>query len=1447
MTKNMLNAPEFVAASAFSQSARARFNSKNSTRPRPQGLRAGLLLALAFIASLLLVPFASFAQGISGIGAVVPNTTLGFSPVAGTSEPRINWINGEYQESHTDLSVKVLGGSVDIARSWSQGRWWLNPAWAPLNFELDPLGKDAKVIERAGVIYERSGQSDLYIAKSKGVASVYIKALQSAAGQVQGWQWYDRLGNTIDYDREGRIQSYANASGVRVSFAYDSATSARILDHHGATLYTVTMAGGLITKIEDLIGRSVSYQWTGQLLTQVTDVLGATWKYDYDGNGQITRRTDPLGAQTTAHYSQSIKAPEPLLSLGKAGTVIDPSGASGTTQKLANIWGGGRVGRLDSKGCTTSAATQYLREQRVFQVTHIDCRGNTTVTVSDLQGNVLNSTFNGQRTASTQWDGAYIQKSTDARGHTTTTSYDTNYQPLQITHPDGSAEKNTYEPIHGHKTSHTNQLGVITTWAYDSKGRVIEWVEAKGQPEQRTTRYQYDQWGQLTSTTRGAGDGKQADAITQTYTYDSAGNVTSTTNGQGNTTATSYDRRGAPTSRTDALNRTTTFSIDAAGRLTQSTDPLGHSTQLRYDARGRRTHTISPTGKTQTTRYDSEGRAAETLAPGQSEGAGTRIEYDTAGQPIKTTSPGGLVMQTSYDTKGRISKKTDPAGNTISYEYGQDGTPNADLLIAIQYPTYKETYQYDSQGRQTTVTQHLENGQNGQTQTRTQSQTYDALGQRVASTDPAGNTTLYRYDALGRLVETIDSLNQSTQQSWDAQDQLTTVTDANGNTHRFDYDKAGRLIKEARPLGGAIQYSYDAAGQLTQRTDAGGNTRTYSYDTAGRMTLEEHRLQGSALDQRISRQYDNDGLLASYEQQDGAGNLISSASYTKDLQGRTTQSAITYGKVTGSGTIAFTLGQGFNADGQLASHTYPDGSPQSYGYDKGRLSQVTLPNQSQISYGNYQWSAPGQVTTPGATKTLAYDALQRHTRIEVKNNNNQQLALKTYQYDLAGNITQIDSDLGTTQYGYDKLSRLTQATPDNNLKSLGLPQEQYGYDPVGNRTSSGHQPGAWSYNADNQLTRYPRTEPFSGAAPADTSVSFTAQGHTLQEKSGAWQRDYRYNAAERLIETSQNGQTTSYRYDPFGRRISKTAGSGAASTTTYFLYSDTGLLAEADSQGNLTKAYGFNPKAAQQGLWSTDPIWQANVNGNSLTNSTTSYHYLHTDHLATPILATDKAGNATWKGASEAFGATMPTIEATEMNLRFPGQYWDGETKTHYNFNRDYLPGVGRYIQSDPIGLDAGINQFAYANANPLSYFDSRGEYAQVCLANPSACGAFLVSVPQLVGFACSAVIVSISTWMLSSSDGLSEEQEKQKIDERRHYKYICERQPNPFDQGENKCKWAEWEKDRLNNCARLRSEWDKKWGVEHNPQVYDDIAKRLKKILRILNSRECCDDCKKN
>jgi RHS repeat-associated protein len=1245
------------------------------------------------------------AQGISGIGTFVPNTELGFAPVAKAGEPRINWINGEYQENNTDLSVKVLGGRLDIARSWSQGRWWLNPAWAPLSFELDPLGVDAKVIERVGTIYERSGQSDLYMAKAKGNAPVYIKRLKDAAGQHTGWQWYDRLGNTINYNADGVIQSYANASGVKVSFAYDSATSARILDHGGKTIYTVTMAGGLITKIEDLAGRSVSYQWAGQRLSQVTDVMGQVWKYEYDANGQITSRTDPLGLKITAQYIQSIPAPEPMLSLGKKGITIDPTGTSGTTQKLANLWGGGRVGQFDGQGgCASTGATNYLRERRVFEVTNTDCRGNATVTQYDLQGNQLSRTFNGKQTATNQWDGAYSQKYTNDRGYSTTTTYDSNYQPLQITHPDGSVEKYTYEPVFGRQSSYTNQLGVVSTWRYDSKGNVTEWVEAKGLPEQRTTRYTYDQYSQLTSTTKGAGDATKADAITQSWQYDSAGNVTAQTDGEGHTRKTAYDLRGAPTSKTDALNRTTSLEFDAVGNAIKVTNPLGHATQIRYDARGRRTQVTSPMGSTQITRYDQRGRVIEILAPGETEGAGRRTVYDANGWPIQSISPSGLVTEVTYDERGRAQATKDPAGNTTRYEYGQDGTELAGLLIATQYPTYKETYQYDHLGRQTVTTQHLGGGE-----TRTQSQTYDALGQRVASTDPAGKTALFQYDALGRSIQSTDPAGQVTKQSWDAFDQLASLTDANGNTHRFEYNKAGRQTKETRPMGGAIQLSYDAAGQLTKRTDAGGNTRAYTYNAAGQMVAEEHKAGGITPDQQISYQYDKDGRLAAYEQKDGKGLLISSASYVKDSQGRTSQSTTKYSMVNGSGAIDFTTGQSFNADGLLASHTYPDGSAQTYGYTKGQLAKVTLPGSSEISYQDYRWNVPTSIQTPGATKTVAVDALQRPTSIQVKSGNNQVLASRAYRYDKAGNITQIASDLGTTQYGYDSLDRLTQAAPDQSLQGLGLPTEMYSYDAVGNRTSSAHQPGAWAYNWDNQMVRYPQKEPFSQKPAVDTQVSYTPQGHTQQETSGQETKTYSYNAAERLVQyESTDGTQAQYRYDPFGRRISKSVTKGAATEVTYFVYSEQALMGELDKDGKLQRAYGFNPVAGQQGLWSTDPIWQADTANGRLTKAETAYHYLHTDHLGTPNMATDKAGNITWKAVSEAFGASHAVESITQVNLRFPGQYWDQESNDNYNYRRDYISNAGIYLQSDPISILGGVNTYVYPN-NPVANIDPYG------------------------------------------------------------------------------------------------------------------------------------------
>lgn len=134
--------------------------------------------------------------------------------------------------------------------------------------------------------------------------------------------------------------------------------------------------------------------------------------------------------------------------------------------------------------------------------------------------------------------------------------------------------------------------------------------------------------------------------------------------------------------------------------------------------------------------------------------------------------------------------------------------------------------------------------------------------------------------------------------------------------------------------------------------------------------------------------------------------------------------------------------------------------------------------------------------------------------------------------------------------------------------------------------------------------------------------------------------------------------------------------------------------------------------------WSTDPLWQARVVNNALDDNNTDYHYLHTDHLYTPMLATDEAGGISWNAVRDAFGATavLPGNRIS-MPLRLPGQYFDPERGEHYNLLRDYQPTTGRYLQTDPIGLAGGINQYGYAYANPLSYSDPTGEVPLVAVA----------------------------------------------------------------------------------------------------------------------------------
>ena len=171
------------------------------------------------------------------------------------------------------------------------------------------------------------------------------------------------------------------------------------------------------------------------------------------------------------------------------------------------------------------------------------------------------------------------------------------------------------------------------------------------------------------------------------------------------------------------------------------------------------------------------------------------------------------------------------------------------------------------------------------------------------------------------------------------------------------------------------------------------------------------------------------------------------------------------------------------------------------------------------------------------------------------------------------------------------------------------------------------------------------------------------------------------------------------------------------------LYANSSLIATLT-----TAPYNFNWTNVGVGTYSLTAKAIDNNNSETVSaavsitvRSVSTLFFIHVDHLNTPRLIADANQTTVWKWEhAEPFGDTVPDeapdsgTVVFEFPLRFPGQYFDKDTNLAYNVMRDYDSRVGRYTQSDPIGLAGGINPYAYAGANPLWAIDEFG--LKLCL-----------------------------------------------------------------------------------------------------------------------------------
>lgn len=1087
---------------------------------------------------------------------------------------------------------------------------------------------------------------------------------------------------TIDIDLEGRLRSYKNSDGVGETYSYDY--------NKGKERFFVKVqtATGKVTEAEfDFTGYPVGRSING-------DVVKAQSKAIYS-DGTAVSGTEQLVAQTRRLWLSNKNA-------GACGSapagIINSATATGTLSSLAS-------------GNQGSSTGSFVLQQGIDNSGASEPVGSGGQVIDHGELSTVSCRPAGIR--------LYVKERQvrDERGLNTRYFYNQFKENTSVENADGTIHKKTYIEIPGYGrrlSEETTPENVTFKYVYDEKGQLISQIDAVGSDVARKTSYSYNLLGQLKSTTYHAtldGDGQSLEDAIWQYEYDNFGNLNKITDPLNYITQyNDHDALGNPHSIIDANSYIQKRSYDESGNLISDTNPYNQGVYYTYDKSGFRKTSRSDAGDTLSMLVNANGLPKEIT---DSLNHINRLNYDLDNRPTLIQDQEGNTQRFFYDSRGRIEQYIDAENNKSLYSYENN------LLSQIKYPTYVEAYEYDKGDR--TIETLRTSSHNGSNISYLTKRGYNIPGRTESISDANENLRTTHYDELGRIKTLVDEEGGSTHFIYDNRDNLLQVIDPEQRNTIYTYNLRNQLTSETKQLQLGSEekqrYLYDKSGNRTHHINAKGEVVLYQYDQANRLFSLKTFVNKTAVDaytaetpsgtpiKTLFLSYNSKGQFSGYSD--------SNSTETRSYNTRGELSSITVNFGGFSKTALYT----YKPNGDVASYTSPENQVYSYSYNKNnQINSIAVAGKGIITFGSYDWLQHTTLTLPGGSKiSYSHDGLLRQQKRIFSNPAGENLSTYQYSYDGESNITAMAEttdnfdDEKSSNYGYDKLNRITDiTTPVENT--------QYSYDGVGNRTQvRGDEILSADYNANNQLSVY-GTASYIYDANGNTSTRID----TFQRK--VRKTEYIYDVKQRLIEvkmaltesvfTSEELQAKTtedlkslavalnpqnivyYVYNGYGQRVKKITNTG----TTYYFYSEQGLAAEYDSSGNLLVEYHYKPNST----WMTNPATQLREG---------VLYFYQNDHLGTPQRLIKTNGKVVWHADYKVFGETLITSNEIENNLRFPGQYYDEETGSYYNFHRDYDPSLGRYLESDPIGLDGGINFYNYANQNSLKKIDPSGEF----------------------------------------------------------------------------------------------------------------------------------------